>query len=89
MLNNQNYQKGGGATVKEKTKTLTKQPIEGILNFFQQEVNNLIKNCGYYFKMSHLITILKCHIGKISSRKNYWRIGDEKSMDYGGRNEKV
>jgi len=44
MLNNQNYQKGGEATVKEKTKTLTKQPIEGILNFFQQEVNNLIKN---------------------------------------------
>jgi len=30
--------------VKEKTKTLTKQPIEGILNFFQQEFNNLIKN---------------------------------------------
>jgi len=44
MLNNQNYQKGGGATMKEKTKTLTKQPMEEILNFFQQEVNNLIKN---------------------------------------------
>ena len=44
MHNNQNYQKGGEATVKEKTKTLTKQPIEEILNFFQQEVNNLIKN---------------------------------------------
>jgi hypothetical protein len=27
--------------MKEKTKTLTKQPIEEILNFFQQEVNNL------------------------------------------------
>ncbi|QER41878.1 hypothetical protein F1847_03615 [Thermodesulfobacterium sp. TA1] len=44
ILNNQNYQKGGEATVKEKTKTLTKQPIEEILDFFQQEVNNLIKN---------------------------------------------
>jgi len=36
-----------------------------------------------------VVTILKCHIGKISSRKNYWRIGDEKSMDYGDKNEKV
>jgi len=44
MLNNQNYQKGGEATMKEKTKTLTKQPMEEILNFFQQEVNNLFKN---------------------------------------------
>ena len=44
MLNNQNYQKGEEATMKEKTKTLTKQPMEEILNFFQQEVNNLIKN---------------------------------------------
>jgi hypothetical protein len=34
MLNNQNYQKGGEATMKEKTKTLTKQPMEEILNFF-------------------------------------------------------
>jgi hypothetical protein len=39
-----NYQKGGEATIKEKTKTLTKQPMEKILNSFQQEVNNLIKN---------------------------------------------
>ena len=44
MVNNQNYQKEGEATMKEKTKTLTKQPMEEILNFFQQEVNNLIKN---------------------------------------------
>jgi hypothetical protein len=28
MLNNQNYQKGGGATMKEKTKTLTTQTID-------------------------------------------------------------
>jgi hypothetical protein len=35
--------------------------------------------------MSHLITNFKRHIGKISSRKNYWRIRDEKNMDYGGR----
>ena len=33
-VNNQNYQKGGKATIKEKTNTLTKQPIEEILKTF-------------------------------------------------------
>jgi hypothetical protein len=44
--------------------------------------------CGYYFEMSHLITNLKCHIGKLSS-KNYRRIGDGKNIDYGGRVEET
>jgi len=38
--------------VKEITKTLTKQhTIEKFLTSFQQNFNNLIKNCGYYFKI--------------------------------------
>ena len=41
VVHNQSYQKGGEATMKEKTKTLPKQPMEEILNFFQQEVSNL------------------------------------------------
>jgi hypothetical protein len=34
MVNNQNYQKEGEATMKEKTNTLTKRPMEEILKTF-------------------------------------------------------
>jgi hypothetical protein len=34
MVNNQNSQKGGQSTMKEKTKALTKQPMEKILKTF-------------------------------------------------------
>jgi hypothetical protein len=44
--------------------------------------------CGYYFEMSHLIPNLKCHIGKLSSKK-LRRIGDGKNIDYGGRVEET
>jgi len=44
IFNNQSYQKGGEATMKEKTKTLPKQPMEEILNFFQQKSLIFFKN---------------------------------------------
>ena len=46
-----------------------------------KEYNNTFRECGYYFKMSHLITNLRCHIGKLSSKNNNRRIGDGKDMD--------
>jgi hypothetical protein len=55
---------------------------------FNKKSSHIKRICGYYFEMSHLITNLKCHIGKLSS-KNYRRIGDGKNIDYGGRVEET
>jgi len=43
MVNNQSYPKGGEATMK-KTKTLPKQPMEEILNFFSRKSVIFFKN---------------------------------------------
>jgi hypothetical protein len=64
-----------------------KELCELSLTDLWKEYNNTF-TCGYYFEMSHLITNLKCHIGKLSS-KNYRRIGDGKNIDYGGRVEET
>jgi hypothetical protein len=51
-------------------------------------VGRFLGMCGYYFEMSHLIPNLKCHIGKLSSKK-LRRIRDGKNIDYGGRVEET
>ena len=48
--------------------------------------------CGFKFKMSHLITILKCHIWNklLSKELNLERKDkDEKISNHRGRDEKV
>ena len=47
--------------------------------------------CGYYFKMTHIITNLKCHISYNSSTRYTSLAGgrNAKIYGYGGRVEKI